>query len=231
MIQSGLTHDDEMTVLRQYGLFPLDYHEYKEERYSSSAFIRYILDKHKDQKDKYVNSGYYRHLAEVSSLVMAYSFNFNRNWRLQRIQKLAYEIAWGHDVLEDIPFPLTTYHEISDRFSPVLAQGILWLSDIQLGNRRVRKQITLERMKTAQVELCIIKACDIQSNMRTIVRHDHKFAPTYIQETSHLLEHMSTNLPSEVYLDTLLVLQHAQGMLDERLLQDHLKSRDVFNSK
>lgn len=152
----------------------------------SVEFQRYAFAKHNEQRDKYVDSGYYRHLVEVAALTTGYLFDYGASYN--QIQ-LAHAVALGHDLVED-QGGLKTFLEIRDKFGIHLAMGILWLSDLEGGNREERKRLGRERIKNASGWVQLIKCCDLMSNLRTIVHHDPKFARTFIPEAFNLYKVM-----------------------------------------
>lgn len=160
-------------------------------RYDSSwklpEFIDFVLEKHANQKDKYVDSGYYRHLAEVAALSTAYLQTESTD--LQVISA----IAWGHDLIEDQSNgkPERMFDEICNKSNESVAVGILWLTDLESGNRATRKSLARNRLSHAPGFIQTIKTCDSMSNTRTITRHDPQFAfGTYLNEIELMLNNL-----------------------------------------
>ena len=71
-----------------------------------------------------------------------------------------------------------------------LAEVIL-LSDFETGNRTERKAASRERLANAPGWVQTIKCADLISNTSSIVKHDPKFAVTYLEEKRLLLDVMT----------------------------------------
>lgn len=95
--------------------------------------------------------------------------------------------AWLHDVIEDQAAD-TIYLECN--FGPVVTGGVIWLSDLEIGNRESRKRQSRERLARAPGWVQTIKVADLISNTSSIVKHDPKFAPVYLDENRLLLDAM-----------------------------------------
>lgn len=97
-------------------------------------------------------------------------------------------VALLHDVIEDCG---VTYDELVSSFGLQVAFGVLQLSDIlQVGNRASRKEQTRMRLKNSPDWVQTIKCADIINNCPSIMKHDSKFAETYIPECKALLDVM-----------------------------------------
>jgi len=64
------------------------------------------------------------------------------------------------------------------------------LSDLEQGNRGLRKKLACERLGRAPKWIQDIKVCDLISNTSSIVLHDPKFAETYLKEKKELLSYL-----------------------------------------
>lgn len=134
---------------------------------------------HAEQRRKYTNNPYFDHLAEVAGITMTVGFD-----TFDYIQSVM-AVAWLHDCVEDQG---VTFTELSERFGRAVSDGVLWLSDLEEGNRATRKQLSRERLSRAPGWIQTIKCADLISNTSSIVQYDPKFAVTYLEEKRLLLE-------------------------------------------
>jgi (p)ppGpp synthase/HD superfamily hydrolase len=96
--------------------------------------------------------------------------------------------AYLHDTLEDTQ---VTARDLEEAFGPAVAQDVQWLTDVsgpQDGNRRARKALDLAHISQAPAALKTVKLADIISNVRSIARHDARFARVYFEEKRQALE-------------------------------------------
>lgn len=98
--------------------------------------------------------------------------------------------AWLHDVVEDTPFTLL---QVAEEFDWTIAGYVACLTDpVAPGvNRAGRKALARMRMSDAPAKAQTIKLADLIDNTRDIVKHDPKFAVTYLKEKRLLLEAMT----------------------------------------
>lgn len=132
---------------------------------------------HKDQRRKYSGNPYADHLAEVAGITATVDNT-----------PAAIAVAWLHDCVEDQG---VTYEELKERFDPVVADGVLALSDLEEGNRATRKAASRERLSKAPGWVQTIKCADLISNLGTIVIHDPDFARLFLREARQLLDVMT----------------------------------------
>ena len=128
------------------------------------------------QRRKYTNEPYIVHPAEVVSIL--HSVNASE------AQMAA---GWLHDVVEDTQ---VTIEDIWREFGSVVASYVQWMTAVsrpQDGNRAQRKHRDLQHLSAAPPEVMTIKLGDLISNTASIVAHDAKFAPVYLQEKQDLL--------------------------------------------
>lgn len=137
--------------------------------------MMFAKNKHIDQKRKYTNEPYFIHLAEVAALVETVS----DNRALGASSEVMISASWCHDTIED---QNVTYEELTDLLGEQVASGVLLLSDLEKGNRAMRKQLARERLRAAPAWVQTIKAADLCSNAPSIVTHDPKFAKLYMHE-------------------------------------------------
>ncbi len=154
----------------------MDWKNKKEEKMTDITFqaMKFAMEAHKDHKRKYTNNPYFTHLAEVAGLIATV-----------RKDAGSISIAWLHDVIEDCG---VTHEKLFKNFGKVIADGVLELSDLEDGNRSMRKRLSRERLGRAHNRIQDIKVCDLISNTSSIVHHDPKFSKTYLQEKRLLLE-------------------------------------------
>jgi len=132
------------------------------------------------QLRKYTGEPYIVHPAEVVSIVKTVPHTD---------EMLA--AAWLHDVVEDTDVTLST---ISIEFGMEVASIVEWLTDVSKpidGNRAVRKAMDREHTARAPAAAQTVKLADLISNTSSIMKHDEKFAKTYLEEKRMLLEVMT----------------------------------------
>lgn len=138
---------------------------------------------HAGQRRKYTGNPYTEHLAQVAGIVATLPHGYHHP------QATCQEIvatAWLHDVIEDCGVPSVS---LRANFGPVVAGGVLLLSDLEKeGNRTLRKIAACERLAAAPTWVQTIKIADLISNTASIREHDPKFAEVYIPEARALLE-------------------------------------------
>jgi (p)ppGpp synthase/HD superfamily hydrolase len=104
--------------------------------------------------------------------------------------------AWLHDVVEDTG---VTNEIIRAEFGEEVAELVGWLTDVsrpEQGNRATRKAIDRAHSAMAPARAQTIKLADLISNTRSIMKHDEKFARTYLEEKRLLLEVMTNGDPT-----------------------------------
>lgn len=148
--------------------------------FEAMEFARYV---HKDQVRKYTNNPYFDHLAEVVGISMSVA------WNHPNIHPDKYmATAWLHDCVEDQG---VEEENLIYLFGNEVAKGVLWLSDLEKGNRATRKKLSRERLSKAPNWVQTIKCADLISNTPSIVKHDPYFAKVYLKEKRLLLEVMT----------------------------------------
>jgi (p)ppGpp synthase/HD superfamily hydrolase len=144
--------------------------------FKAMQFARLV---HKDQRRKYTNNPYTDHLAEVAGIVATVGEQEDV-WLDQMIA-----VAWLHDAIED---QNTSIDELLKQFGQTVTHGVIFLSDLETGNRAERKRLSRERLAKAPGWVQTIKCADLISNTSSIVMHDPKFAVTYLEEKRLLLD-------------------------------------------
>lgn len=137
---------------------------------------------HANQVRKYTGNPYADHLAEVAGIVATVSA-FSE---MQADTVIA--VAWLHDCMEDQGIQ---FSQLDDEFGWTIAYGVRLLSDMEKGNRSERKAAGRERLAAAPGWIQTIKCADLISNTSSIVKHDPKFAVTYLEEKRLLLDVMT----------------------------------------
>ena len=143
--------------------------------YRAMIFAREV---HKDQVRKYSNDPYIIHLAEVAGIVGSLGGPTARMDEMMAI-------AWLHDCREDQGI---SHDTLMERFGGNITLGVNWLSDLQTGNRAARNAAAIARLHLAPAHIQTIKCADLISNSTSILKHDPKFAVTYIKEKAALLD-------------------------------------------
>lgn len=148
--------------------------------YEAMMFAREV---HKAQQRKYTGNPYSDHLAEVAGIAMTVG------WHLPQVHPdIFLAVCWLHDCAEDCGVSL---EEIDRRFGAHVAIGVSGLSDTETGNRAERKQQSRSRLAACSGWIQTIKCADLISNTSSIVKHDPKFAVTYLEEKRLLLAAMT----------------------------------------
>lgn len=135
-----------------------------------------------NQKRKYTGYPYIEHPRNVAYLV-----------KLVGGTHEMVEAAYLHDVLEDVAPKDARFDEdvIIKQFGGTIASYVIWLTDaytLKDGNRDRRKQLEIERLAKAPLEVKTIKLADLIDNSLTITEYDPEFAKVYLTEKRALLE-------------------------------------------
>lgn len=142
----------------------------------AKAFAR---EGHNGQERKYTGEPYVVHCAEVAELVGEAGGDAE-----------AQAVGWMHDLIEDTHFTIPQL--LAAGFPKRVCSGVMWLTDHDWPagvqpNRRIRKQLDLERLRLAPDWVQTIKVADLISNTSSIVEHDPAFARVYLVEKHNLL--------------------------------------------
>lgn len=144
--------------------------------------MEFAMEAHKGQFRKYTGDPYYFHLAEVAGLMLRIiSFDIYA----PNLFDSLISIAWLHDVMEDCNI---THYQLGEKFNYFVADGVKMLSDLEEENRETRKKLSRERLAKAPRYIQSIKVADMISNTASIVKHDPKFAVTYLEEKRLMLD-------------------------------------------
>lgn len=157
--------------------------------YRAMVFARRV---HRAQQRKYTGNPYSDHLAEVAGIAMTVG------WAGAPIHPDEFmAICWLHDCVEDQG---VTTDELLECFGPVVAGGVMLLSDLEQGNRAERKAAARARLCAAPGWIQTIKCADLISNTSSIVMHDPKFAVTFLEEKRLLLDVLTKADPRLIQL-------------------------------
>lgn len=130
------------------------------------------------QKRKYTGEEYIVHTVSVMNLVKT----------AKKVTDTMLAAALLHDTLEDTQ---VTSALLEQEFGSEVLYLVQCLTDVSRpsdGNRSTRKQIDRQHSASAPAEAQTIKVCDLIDNSQSIVLHDKKFAPVYLEEKRLLLE-------------------------------------------
>jgi (p)ppGpp synthase/HD superfamily hydrolase len=142
--------------------------------------MQFAREAHKAQTRKYTGNPYADHLAEVAGITATALDVFP-----DHMHAVIIATAWLHDTVEDTE---TTSAELLHEFGTYVRDGVLLLSDLETGNRAERKAASRARLADAPMWVQTIKCADLISNTSSIVKHDPKFAVTYLEEKRLLLD-------------------------------------------
>lgn len=132
---------------------------------------------HHGQQRKYTREPYIVHPLEVMEIVQTVTDN-----------EVMLAAALLHDVVEDTAF---TLEEIYTEFGKEVADLVNELTDksqLEDGNRALRKAIDRDSLANASAAAQTIKLADLISNTKSITEHDPKFAKVYLAEKRLLLK-------------------------------------------
>lgn len=141
---------------------------------------------HVEQRRKYTNNPYADHLAEVAGIVSTVAV-------AHPDLQVTLATAWLHDSVEDQD---VSAQELVDRFGLEVMRGVIFLSDLEKGNRAERKAASRNRLAGAPAWVQDIKVADLISNTSSIVMHDLKFAVVYLEEKRLLLDVLTAANPA-----------------------------------
>lgn len=170
--------------------------------YRAMMFAREV---HAGQVRKYTGNPYTDHLAEVAGIVATVQHEF------MVPPGVMLATAWLHDCVEDQGVDQYT---LRDLFGDTVLAGVMLLSDLEKGNRAERKRLSRERLAQAPSWVQTIKCADLISNTSSIVKHDPKFAVTYLAEKRALLDVMDKADPR---LRQLAYAQSAAAAIGEQM--------------
>ena len=141
--------------------------------------MEFAREVHAHQRRKYTDNPYVDHLAEVAGIAMSVG------WHSAEIHPDKFmAVCWLHDCVEDQGVDPA---DLERRFGVDVMAGVVMLSDVEEGNRAERKAASRRRLNASPGWVQTIKVADMMSNTSSIVRHDQKFAVTYLEEKRLML--------------------------------------------
>lgn len=143
---------------------------------------------HRKQKRKYTGVSYHTHCVEVAKIVKN---NSGTNVEIQA--------AYLHDVLEDTTLPKWVIRLL---FGSKVLGLVIELSDVTTlsdGNRKVRKQIELERISKVSSSAKFVKLADMISNTKSIKEYDPRFYYTAYREECLDLAEVCMDASADLY--------------------------------
>jgi len=143
--------------------------------------IEYATECHGEQKRKYTGEDYIEHPKAVAKM-------FEEEFIFPPLMlEDGIIAALLHDVVEDTQ---ATYDDIMKYFGDTVASYVWFLTDADgfVGSRKLRKTLTIERLKCAPDVVKAIKLCDLMHNSVSIKEQDPKFWSTYKKEAWKLVE-------------------------------------------
>lgn len=141
--------------------------------------MEYARKAHAFQLRKYTDNPYVDHLAEVAGIAMSVGWH---NAEIHPDKLMA--VCWLHDCVEDQGVDPA---ELQELFGLEVMAGVVMLSDVEEGNRAERKAASRRRLSASPGWVQTIKVADLMSNTSSIVKHDPKFAVTYLEEKRLML--------------------------------------------
>jgi len=139
-----------------------------------------IAHKAVGQKRKYSGEDYIVHPINVKTILSDFGFSEDDNLLAG---------ALLHDVVEDtdIPFEL-----IEQEFNVDVANIVFDVTNPSKLypdlNRKARKEMDLEHLKSAMVRSMALKLADVLSNAPSIIREDPNFAQVWVKEAYRVIE-------------------------------------------
>ena len=150
--------------------------------------IDFATKAHKGQVRKYTNEPYINHPIDASAILVSLYPDATTEMMCTAIL---------HDTVEDTT---ATIQDIEYLFGSKVAELVGWLTDVSKpedGNRAQRKLLDREHTAKAPFEAQLIKCADLIDNSYSIVKHDPKFAVTYLEEKWQTLHSMRTSTKQE----------------------------------
>lgn len=139
----------------------------------------FSLAAHAGQKRKFTGEDYYNHPKRVCEILEAHGYS----------DLVVLIAALLHDVAEDTH---VTLRQIETYFGKEVAELVEWLTKLKHPHpmsRADRKRIEADRLKQAPVIVKTMKLADRLDNCPDIIANDPSFAPVFVAETRHLLDH------------------------------------------
>ena len=163
--------------------------------------VEFAEKAHRGQVRKYTGEPYFTHCLSVAKKVALAKLPP----RMESIRITMVQAALLHDVVEDT---IVEEHHIREEFGvgTYLYVKALTNSGLDEGNREVRKVKDRNRLSLCGDGVKIIKCADVLDNMPSILEHDKRFAPVFMEEVKELIPYICPKFPSDLW-DT-LVYEH-----------------------
>lgn len=100
-----------------------------------------------------------------------------------------------HDTVEDADVCIDRIRALFGIQVATLVEELTDITILSDGNRRQRKTIEQERLAKVSAEAQSIKLADLIDNSESIILHDPKFAPVYMDEKRKLLQVLTKGHP------------------------------------
>jgi len=142
------------------------------------------------QRRKYTGEMYHIHPAMVAEIVAATPGS----------TPAMVAAAHLHDVLEDTQVGLDSIYQWFGREVSGMVWGLTNKSRPHHGNRATRVAIDRAALELQSAEVQTIKLADLIDNTSSIVKHDPKFAVTYLAEKAQLLSVLTKAHPRMIEL-------------------------------
>lgn len=152
---------------------------------------------HRKQKRKYTGVSYHTHCVEVAKIVKD---NGGTNIEIQA--------AYLHDVLEDTKTPNWFIRLLFGKKVLKLVNELSEITTLSDGNRKVRKQIELERMYNNSQSTKFIKLADLISNTKSIREHDPRFYHTAYRQECIDLANACRSANEDMFKKLMIQLEH-----------------------
>lgn len=178
--------------------------------------LELAIEAHKHQKRKYTGESYIVHPVGVSDILSKYEvcrgltqsiafhdWPYKVEFQLsdQHISDIVHSICYLHDTIEDTEETQESLltklgfiegsgygtEEFNNYVANMIVTGVVYLTDRDTDNRKLRKLKQLERLRNAPSIIQTIKCADVLHNMETIVVHDKKFATVFLEEAYRLV--------------------------------------------
>jgi (p)ppGpp synthase/HD superfamily hydrolase len=182
------------------------------ERTLALEAMKFARSAHAHQLRKYTGNPYADHLAEVCGIAMSAGWH---NAQIHPDKLMA--VCWLHDCVEDQGVDPADLEKL---FGVDVMAGVVMLSDIEEGNRAERKAASRRRLNASPGWVQTIKVADMMSNTSSIVRHDPKFAVTYLEEKRLMLAVLD-KADRNLHAMAMSQLHHCEGLLG--LAVQHVK--------
>jgi (p)ppGpp synthase/HD superfamily hydrolase len=156
--------------------------------------LSFAEEAHRGQVRKYTSEPYFTHCVNVAKTVsMA---KLPPRWESIRVTMVVASLL--HDVVEDTH---RTLECVREEFGVGVQLYVKALTDVPLseGNREVRKAKDRTRLSLCGDGVKIIKCADVLDNLPSIMEHDDRFAPVFLEEVNDLIPHIKPSFPSDLW--------------------------------